>query len=372
MTTISLLDETDFAWVSDVVDVVVAAAGQPWRVALESLEDTRRAEQPRAPVRFAAVVGAVQRVLGGRARNAPLARTARSLALGRPALTEAEREARIAYVARELEITSAAVEAILWSDLPRERPIELPHGRPSEFEVAATANIHLLQRTMMRAQSVTLRVWPDAGSLIHAAAARGLLTTLLRGPRDEILLDIVGPLALFHRTGVYGRALASLVPLLADCERFELEVLARSRDQTYIVELTSPLLLPPTPARMRLPRADLVKLSDQVSRIATAARITTRPPAIAAGSSFVCPDLVIECGERATYAELIGFWTTEYLTKKRELYRMAGITDVWFCVDESRGCAKEDLPDGLPILRRGRRTADMARELVARSQGASS
>src|SRR5690606_25863469 len=146
------------------------------------------------------------------------------------ALTPAEREARIAYAARELEITCMAVELLLWSDLPRERPVELPRGRPSEFEVAAVANVHLLQRAMRRARSVRLRVWGDAGPLIRAAAARGLLTTLsIHGVRDVDLpgvsgpvtvLDIVGPLALFHHTAVYGRALADLVPLLADCERF--------------------------------------------------------------------------------------------------------------------------------------------------------
>src|SRR5262249_749178 len=147
----------------------------------DRLADAGRAEHPRAPKRFSAVVSAVQRVLGGRARNAPKARAARSLVLGRPTLDPVERDARIAAAAHELEVTAAAVEILLWSDLPRERPVELPRGRPSELEVAATANIHLLQRAMMRAQTITIRAWGDAGHLIHAAAARGLLTTLARG-----------------------------------------------------------------------------------------------------------------------------------------------------------------------------------------------
>lgn len=365
--TLRLLDDTDLDWVAEAVDVVAAAAGQPWRVALELLEDTRRAEQPDAPVRFAAVAGAIQRVLGGRARNAPLARTARSLVLGRPALTAAEREARIAFAAGELDVTCAAVETMLWSDLPRERPVELPYGRPSDFEVAATANVHLMQRAMMRAQTVTLRVWGDAGALIHEAAARGLLTTLSRGASNETVLDIIGPLALFHRTGVYGRALAGLVPLLADCERFEIELLARGRDQLYTVEIASPVLLPPVPARMVLPRLDLARLCNELARVMRDSVVTPQPPPIAAGSSLVCPDLVIERGGRATFVELIGFWTIDYLTKKLQLYRDAGVTDVLFCVDEARGCTKDELPEGLPVVRYARAKA-IARAIAARIQ----
>jgi uncharacterized protein len=364
--TMSLLDESDLDWVSEVVDVVTAAAGQPWRVALERLDDTRRSEQPRAPVRFGAVVNAIQRVLGGRARNAQAARAARSLVLGRPVLTEAEREARIAFAAQQLEVTCAAVEKLLWSDLPRERPVELPRGRPSEFEVAAAANVQLLQRAMMRAQTVKLRAWGNAGPLIHTATARGLLTTISRGDQGETVLDIVGPLALFHRTGVYGRALAGLVPLLADCDRFELELLSRARDEYYAVEVTSPIMLPAVPARMALPHYELSRLMKELVRIARDVVVTPRPPPIVVGASLVCPDAVLQLAGRAMHVELIGFWTIDFLTNKLELYQRAAIDDVVFCVDESRGCTKDVLPPSLPIVPYTKNMKAAARQLVER------
>jgi predicted nuclease of restriction endonuclease-like RecB superfamily len=366
----SLLDESDLDWVSEVVDVVSAAAGQPWRVALERLDDTRRAEQPRAPARFGAVVNAIQRVLGGRARNGPAARAARSLVLGRPALTEAEREARIAFAAQELAVTCAAVEKLLWSDLPRERPVELPRGRPSELEVAATANVHLLQRAMMRAQTVKLRVWGNAGQLIHTATARGLLTTLSRGERGETVLDIVGPLGLFHRTAVYGRTLAGLVPLLADCDRFELGLLSRGRDQLYAVEVSSPVLLPAVPARMSLPDYDLMRLTKELARVARDIAVIPQPAPIVAGASLVCPDAVLQFGGRVTHVELVGFWTIEFLENKLALYRRARIEDVVFCVDESRGCTKEKLPASLPVVQYTKHMTAAARQLAERIKAA--
>jgi len=41
-------------------------------------------------------------------------------------------------------------------------------------------------------------------------------------PLSGAVLDISGPLALFHHTEVYGRGLVSLVPRLAWCDEFEL------------------------------------------------------------------------------------------------------------------------------------------------------
>ena len=182
-----LFDETDLDWISDMVDVVERAAGQPWRVALERLDDARRFAQPTAPRRFATVVGAVQRILGGAARNRKLARATRMVALGKPVFSAAEREARIAAAADALAVTNAAVERLLWADLPRERPIELPMGRPNELEIAALANVQLLQRAVCRAHAIKIRIWGDGGTVIRAAAARGLLLTVSMPQQPDVI-----------------------------------------------------------------------------------------------------------------------------------------------------------------------------------------
>ena len=379
MTTLALLDHSDLPWLTELLDVVVASAGQPWRVALDALDDTRRFEQPRAPVRFGAAVSAVQRLLGGRARNAVRARAARSLVLGKPALTAAEREARIAFAAGELEVSCAAVETLLWSDVPRERPVELPRGRPSELDIAAFANLQLLQRAVRRAHGVTIRIRGEAGPLIRGAAQRGLLlavTSAVPAPGGSgaiTQLDIVGPLALFHRTAVYGKALADLVPLLAACECFELSITARAREQLYTVELASPVLLPSVPARLTAPAFDLRRLLQELRRatrdaevddlIASPCHVTFE-----AGASLVCPDLVLDRSGRRTYVEIVGFWTVEFLRRKADLYRVAGIDDFVLCADESRACAKDDVPGDLPVVFYSKRVATLASELEHRTR----
>nr|MBA3455711.1 hypothetical protein [Deltaproteobacteria bacterium] len=66
---IRLYDETDIPWIATVVDHVVNARGEPWRILRERLEHSAiRAS------RVAAILGALRRVLGGNAERARIAR----------------------------------------------------------------------------------------------------------------------------------------------------------------------------------------------------------------------------------------------------------------------------------------------------------
>ena len=358
-----LITDEDLAWIADMLDVVVACVGQPWRTALERLDglqplaraltnegalsersgpdarpdSARRVSQKR----MTAVLRAIQRVVG-RSTHADLAKTCRALVLGRPALDPAERLDRIAAAARALELSTNAVEQLLWVDLPRERPIELPYGRPDELEIAAFANVQLIENALRRAQTARLTIRGDAGPLIRGAARCGLLATALREGESDTQIEIVGPLALFHRTAVYGRALAALVPLLAEVEAFELSIAARGFNGDYAIVLGSPALLPRTTASLGTPPRLLLRLAKELRTHAPDARLTLLPPAIVSDGVYLCPDLEID----GTYVELVGFWTGEYLARKRAAYEAAGLR-VLLCVDEQRGCSGEELPPGV-------------------------
>ncbi|HSN24650.1 MAG TPA: DUF790 family protein [Kofleriaceae bacterium] len=377
-----LLDADDLGWIGDLTDTVVDLAGEPWRVALEAIEagtwqraDERARDDGSAdqlpdrepgtrartsPRRLNAATSALRRLLAGRPRAADLARNARALLLGAPALDDAARAARIASVASTLAITPAALERVLLADIPRERPIELTRGQPTATEVAALANVGLLQRAVARAHSLQLVVRGDASPLLRGCAARGLIVTAFqRDAARETVLDIVGPLALCHSTAVYGRALGSLVPLLATCETFALTIRAEARGQTYELRVNAPALLPPA-----APRAwPLVeRLATDLERAAGPLGLHVRraPPVLAQptahGSALACPDLGIELGDRSVWIEIVGFWTPEYLARKLARYRAAGAHEVILCVDTARACDDDDdPPPGACVLRFSRR-----------------
>jgi len=374
-----LLDEQDLGWVDALVDVVVRHAGEPWRAALDEIEagawmlgrarmQTGVPERPHVadhatreptPRRINAVVAAMRRLLGGRAVHASLARKARELVLGVPALDADARAARLAAAGVILGLASRDVEQVLWADLPNERPIELRQGRPPAAEVAAHANVGLAQRSLARAHAVELRVRGDAGPLMRAVAARGLIAATSLAPDGATVFAIAGPLALCHRTSVYGRALGGLVPLRGGCDDFEMQIRAEARGQLYELVVAAPALLPALPAPRpwklveRLAR-DLEKRGFSLERA---------PAPIASPHGIVCPDLRVEVAApsglagdaRSVWLEVVGFWTPEYLARKVARYAAAGIRDVVLCVDSERACDDDDPPAGACVVRFARR-----------------
>lgn len=340
---IRLYDMTDIPWIATVVDYAVEARGQPWRILRERLEHSAI----RAP-RVAAILGALRRVLGGNAERARIARKVRAAVLGHPALDAGQRAARLTTAGEALGLPPAEVDQLMWIDLASERPVTLAEGRPDERRLAAYANLDRIQRTVRRARDLRLVVWDEAHELIRTAKRFGLLVSVSRS-RDgtATVLDVVGPLSLFHDTGVYGGALAGLIPLLADVQRFELTVHCDFGYGPSTLRVVPPVLLPLVVPRGKPSAAE--RLAKDLAKAAPELRIERDPAPIAAGTQLVFPDLAIDHAGTRIWIELIGFATADYVTAQRARYTAAGITSVILCVHDKRGDAPAD--DDPQILR---------------------
>ncbi len=329
-TDIRLYGDTDLPWIATVVDHVVDARGEPWRVLRERLEHSSiRAS------RVAAILGALRRVLGGRAERGRIARKVRALVLGHPALDDRHRVARLVAAGDVLGIAPTEVDQLMWIDLATERPVTLPDGRPDERRLAGYANLDRIQRAVRRARELRLIVWGEAHELIKTAKRYGLLVTVSRGrERDATVLDIVGPLTLFHDTGVYGGALAGLIPLLAGVPRFELVVSCDFGYGPSSLRVVPPVLLPPVVLRGK-PSVS-ARLARDLAKAAPRNRVERDPAPIASGAELVFPDLAIDHAGSRTWIELIGFATAEYIAAQRMRYATAGITSYVLCVHDRR------------------------------------
>ena len=333
-TDIRLYGDTDIPWIATVVDHVVDARGEPWRVLRERLEHSSiRAS------RVAAILGALRRVLGGRAERARIARKIRALVLGHPALDDRQRAARLVAASDVLGIAPEEVDQLMWIDLAAERPVTLPDGRPDERRLAGYANLDRIQRAVRRARELRLVVWGEAHELIRSAKRFGLLVTVsrARAASDATVLDIMGPLSLFHDTGVYGGALAGLIPLLADVPRFELVVSCDFGYGPSMLRVVPPVLLPPVVLRGK-PSAT-VRLARDLAKAAPELRVERDPPPIASGTELVFPDLAIGHAGTRTLFELVGFATADYLAAQHARYAAAGITSYVLCVHDRRDSA---------------------------------
>ena len=322
-----LFDADDLPWIDKLLDIVAQSVGDPWRVLVERVEQ--------APLRThvshrTAMLAALRRILGGAGPRARIARQVRQLVLGPPALDGADRRARLAAAAAALGTTAEDVESLLWVDLAMERPVALPSGRPAASEVAAVANLERIQRWTRRAHDLQLRVWDRANELVRTIARYGLIAQITRED-DATLFDVIGPLSLFHSTMVYGRALAALVPLLADHPRFELDIQCRLRGETIDVRVVPPVLLPPVVPSPRRPPSAADRLVREL--VARGHNVAREPPPIASAERLLFPNLAIERDGDRWYIEVLGFSTQESVALKLAAYRRAGIEAVVLCVD---------------------------------------
>lgn len=358
---VRLFDDGDLPWIAQLLGVVERSLGQPWRVLLERVEHAplRAGVRPVSPRARQAILGALRRVLGGRAARARVARRVRARVLGHPALDPAARAARITAAAAALGLASEDVEALLWADLARERPVELPAGGPpAPHTLAAVANVDLVQRELRRAREIELRVGGHAHGLVRLAARCGLLVQVAREPAGDLRLAIAGPLALFHATTVYGRALGALVPLLADQTAFELAIHCDLASGPHVRRVAPPVLLPPYASRLKpSPAARLARDLEAREHV-----VEREPAPLDVDGHVLFPDLALDHAGTRWFVEVVGFSTAEYLADKLARYRAAGARAL-LCVDARRSPALDEHPAVLAFTD-GRIDADALVQLV--------
>jgi len=180
-------------------------------------------------------------------------------------------------------------------------------------------------------------------------------------------IEISGPYSLFKRTTLYGRALASLVPLLRACDRFCLSAEAMLRGRELIVTLRSgdPIFF-----GAELPRRYDSALEERFAREFRQAALDwdliREPEPLRAGDHLIFPDFAIyhrRDPTRRVLLEIVGFWTPRYLQAKLERLRAAGAPDLILCVDDSLNCTN-DAWAGLRHVVRFKRHIDV-REVLA-------
>jgi predicted nuclease of restriction endonuclease-like RecB superfamily len=210
----------------------------------------------------------------------------------------------------------------------------------------------------------------NARAVVRQVRLRGLLCVVRpRTAEARAALEISGPLALFRRTILYGRALASLVPSLRACDHFELSADAELRGRTLRVELRAgDPIFPAAPLARRYDSKLEERFALDFRKLTTDYDLVREPEPLCAGGHMIFPDFAIyhrRDPKRRVLLEIVGFWTPRYLRDKLARLRAAGRQDLILCIDESLNCASEDLPDSRRVLRYKRRIdARLALSLV--------
>lgn len=271
------------------------------------------------------------------------------------------RQLALVEASRCLRIAPAEVEAHLFADLPSERCVVQLESPLSSSELALRANHAIVASLLRKATLVRIDAEGDVRSLISAVKLRGLLCAA--EPREggrSIRLSISGPYALFRHTLVYGRALASLVPRAARCQRFRLQatcVLSRERDLVEFTVKSGDPVVPASPGKSYDSKLE-ERFAKDFARLARDWQIIREPEAVAVGAGWIFPDFLLRHrrdAHRWALVEIVGFWTPQYLSRKLDSLRRANLDRFILCLDLARNCAEEELPADASVVRFKRR-----------------
>jgi uncharacterized protein len=370
----SWLTTRDFRWVERLLDRLPGLAGRP-RHEVEA----RLGERPELGESGCAWRCAVRLVLRQStfeivaAIDPKVARRAvfdAAAAQGAPT----ERSAVLRRVASEHGIGAGALESSLYADLPRERLFTPPSDDQSASDFCAALNLAIGQALLWRAERLHVRVSEHLEAVLRMARLSRLLCWAQVDPkgRPGALLSVSGPLAVFHRTTVYGREMASWLPFLARTRGWSLDAICMLGDRRvrWCADHRDPIRAGDDLLRRFDSRLEQ-RLFRDLQRIGPEWEVLRESEVVQVGRRLVAPDFVLRhrATGRSVAVEVVGFWTPRYLAAKIATIRALEASSVrWIlCVDESLGITDEALPRW-PILRFRRRIDARALLDLARKQ----
>ncbi|MCC7073236.1 MAG: DUF790 family protein [Deltaproteobacteria bacterium] len=344
------LAEHDHPWLRCLFDEAERMQGRRFRELAQRLAEPLARAAP--PQQQALAAHVLQSLVRATERAAVPPSKVRAALFGAAALLE--RDAAFAVAAKDLGISADDVQASLFADLPGERRVV---GVPPDLSLSSLvlrANLALAQALLGRAARVRVEVRGNARAVVRHAKLRGLLCTVTPSAHDDgAVLELSGPLSLFRRTTLYGRALATLLPVLAWCERYHLsaDVVLRGREHRLELATGAPLWLAPEPTRFDSRVEE--RFFRDVGKVALDWELVREPQPVRAGKHLVFPDFALRHrrdGGRAWLVELVGFWTRAYLEHKLASYRQARLERLILCIDEELRCDEGELPRGARVL----------------------
>jgi hypothetical protein len=264
-----------------------------------------------------------------------------------------ERSVVIASAAQPLGLSCEEMEEQLLADLPGERRILLPEKIPDAHTLAAQTNLALAQGLLRLASEVDIELHGSTRTVVRQIHLMRLLCTMQRAAPDKICLHISGAFSLFRHTTLYGRALASILPMLAWCERFDLHARCMLRGRIVRARLRSgdPI------AAGQPPRCYDSRLEERFARDFSKANLdwdlVREPEPIEAGDALIFPDFAVVHRREASkrfLLEIVGFWTPDYLQQKLRRMHSIDSAPLVLCIDRRLNCSSGDLPVNARIV----------------------
>ncbi len=338
----------DHPWLRSLIDDFVRLDGRPYREVVSFLQEPSRTPSPAGKRRMA--IRTLQNLCTRDRPPIDASALRDAVAAGAQRARDEHRFDRwdiLETGARRFGLSATTAEELLFADLPGERRLRFPDPPPDPHLLATRTNLGLAQGLLRLASDVSLQIYGGARAIVRQVHLRRLLSTVRRTHPEGVRLDISGPFSLFRHTTMYGRALASILPLLPWCERFDLVARCVLRGQVVSVRFR-----PGDPIAVgEPPRAYDSRLEERFAREFARANldwdVVREPEPVQAGDALVFPDFEVvhrRDTSKRFLLEIVGFWTPEYLREKLDRLRAMSPVPTVLCIDRGLNCSPGDLP----------------------------
>jgi uncharacterized protein len=265
---------------------------------------------------------------------------------------ERETGAVLGELAQKYELEAETLREVLYADLPeREVLTALPELTPAalldRYQLAqAQGLLYYATELLLQAHRNTSGEYKK---LFRFLKFYGLMYAVEGDLDTGYRIHVDGPASLFAQTRRYGVRMATFLPALLHVTKWELEARLYLRGQETRYALTSEARL--VSHYSRPPEFDSLleeAFFKRWARLETPWTLEREVEIIDLKGTVFLPDFALRHPDgRTVYVEIVGFWHPDYLKRKFEKVRRAGLPNLILAVSERLKVGEGDL-EGLP------------------------
>jgi len=229
-----------------------------------------------------------------------------------------------AAIAADLGRQWDEIDARLYADVMAFQRLESFQGYPSAVALLSRYNVAQLQACLYAAERITVRATRDLKTILRYAKLARLLHEVRRTGPSEYVMDFSGPASVLRETRRYGVAFARFLPALLACRGWRLTAVLRTPWRTRAVlnlsdrDRYTSALPPPEEFDSTVEEGFARKFGPERDGW----RLSRESEVLVDRQTAFVPDFVFRHEDgTAVLFEIVGFWTPEYLAKKREVLR---------------------------------------------------